>query len=60
MEHAKKPSATKAGPGRYHKSGYERGIKRVKEAGGYGKGLVAAWTRKQKDALEAKHAKALA
>jgi hypothetical protein len=54
MEHAKKPSATKSGPGRYHQDGCERGVKRVKEAGGYGKGLVAARTRQQKRALELK------
>jgi len=53
MEHAKKPSATKAGPGRYHKSGHRRGVERVKEAGAYGKGLVAAWTREQLRRIEA-------
>jgi len=51
-EHAKEPSATKKGPGRYHKIGHERGKKRVKEAGAYGKGLVAAWTRQQRNAIE--------
>lgn len=51
-------SATKKGPGRLHKEGHEKNvIKRVKEPGGYGKGLVASWTRQQRNAIEAKKGK---
>lgn len=45
-EHAKKPSATKSGPGRYHKQGDGSKTVKQKQAGSYAKGLTTWRTGK--------------
>lgn len=53
-EHAKKPSNTKSGPGRYHKQGdgtHAHLTIKQRRAGSYGKGLRNWITNKQAAAL---------
>jgi hypothetical protein len=63
-EHSKRPSATKRGPGRYHKSGLKAVSGKVRRngrtqasAGAYGRGLTNNTTRKQAAAMAARGAK---
>lgn len=50
-EHAKKPSYTKKGPGRYHNPNPAERTVKQRQAGAFGKGLRNAITQKQAAAL---------
>lgn len=51
-EHSKRPSATKSGPGRYHRNGDGSRTTAQKKAGAYGRGL-RNWIHQKQAAQQA-------